>query len=205
MAAGILVLGGCAATPGASAPTSSATPSEAPLGAAFPAPPEHEVIGGGTVIEVDGSTQFCLGPVRESYPPQCDGIPLEGWQWDGLDGVESSGGVTWGSFGMTGTFDGTTFTLVGEPMPLALFDPMAWPDPTGGGTGETDAATLNALQDDLPTRFATDGTKYLSSTVQRGYLWVDVVWDDGTLQRAADAEFGEDVVVIRPALRVLEG
>jgi len=31
-----------------------------------------------------------------------------------------------------------------------------------------------------------------------------VVWDDGTWQDAADEEFGDDVVVIRSALRALE-
>lgn len=163
------------------------------------------MIGGGTVIETDGSVELCLGPVMESFPPQCAGIPVKGWSWDGLDGAESSGSVTWGAFAVTGTYDGEEFTVVAEPMSLALFDPMAWPDPTGGRTGATDDETLSGIQDELAGRLGDDGAHYLSSSIERGYLWVDVVWDDGTLQKAADAEFGEDVVVIRPALRVLEG
>ena len=200
-----LALGGCTGSPGSSAPTSSATPAPAPLGVASPAPPEHEVIGTGTVMEVAGEVQLCLGPIMESYPPQCNGIPLAGWSWDGLDGAESSGDTTWGSYAVTGTFDGTTFTLTGEPLLLALYDPMPWPDPTGGQTGSADEATLTTLQDELPARLGSDGSVYFGSTPDRGYLWVDVLWDDGTYQDAADAEFGEAVVIIRSALRVIEG
>lgn len=34
-----------------------------------------------------------------------------------------------------------------------------------------------------------------------GRLVVDVVWDDGTLQQAADDDYGSDVIVIRSAIR----
>ena len=77
---------------------------------------------------------------------------------------------------------------------------MPFPDPTNGEPGEGDEATLQDLQDDLPDRL---GDQYLSSWIDNGYLWIDVVWDDGTLQDAADAEFGADVVVVRSALRAL--
>jgi hypothetical protein len=49
------------------------------------------------------------------------------------------------------------------------------------------------------------GASYLSSSPQDGRLWVDVVWDDGTWQKAADDDYGADVVVIRSALRATAG
>jgi hypothetical protein len=44
----------------------------------------------------------------------------------------------------------------------------------------------------------------LSSYPEDGWLKVDVVWDDGTWQAAADADYGENVVLIRSAMHVLE-
>ncbi|MDQ2697611.1 MAG: hypothetical protein M3Y46_02355, partial [Actinomycetota bacterium] len=62
----------------------SGTPSQAPLGSVSPVPPEGEVRAVGTVLDAGGDPQLCLGAIAESYPPQCSGIPLEGWTWDGV-------------------------------------------------------------------------------------------------------------------------
>jgi hypothetical protein len=190
-AASLVLLSGCVTSTGAGGVA---------FAEAYPAPPEGEVVGQGTVMDVGGEVELCLGPVAESYPPQCDGILLEGWSWDGLDGGESSGDVTWGAYAVQGTYDGDSLTVTAPPIMLALYDPMPFPDPTNGEPGEGDEATLQDLQDDLPDRL---GDQYLSSWIDNGYLWIDVVWDDGTLQDAADAEFGADVVVVRSALRAL--
>jgi hypothetical protein len=53
--------------------------------------------------------QLCLATM-ESMPPQCNGLPLSGWTWNGLN-PESSLGTTWGSYVITGTFDGRVFKL----------------------------------------------------------------------------------------------
>jgi hypothetical protein len=156
----------------------------------------------GTVLDTGGDAELCLGPVAESYPPQCSGIPLEDWTWEGVDGAESSGDVTWGAYALQGTFDGESFTVTQPPVMLALYDPMAPEDPTGGEPGAGDEQTLARIQEELPDRL---GSSYLSSYPQDARLWVDVVWDDGTWQDAADREFGEDVVLIRSALRVSGG
>ncbi|MFH8249945.1 hypothetical protein ACH3VR_06225 [Microbacterium sp. B2969] len=185
----VIVLAACATGSGGSA---------VPFGAAEPALPSGEVVGQGTVLEADGEAQLCLGPVADSYPPQCSGIPLDGWSWDGVDGSESSNGVTWGAYVVQGTYDGSTLTVTAPPILLALYDPMPMPDPTGGEPGSGDEATLADAQDSLADRLGTD---YVSSSIDNGYLWVDVVWDDGSYQDAADREFGEKVVVVRSALR----
>lgn len=192
LALAALVLAACASPAG--------TAGGATLGTDWPAAPTGDVFTQGTVMETDGATELCLGAIAESYPPQCSGIPLVGWSWEGIGDVEASGGATWGAYALWGTYDGENFTVTRPPIMLALFDPypMMSDDPTGGRTGAGDTAELTAIQEELP---AILGAELLSSTVIDGWLWVDVVWDDGTWQRAADADYGADRVIIRSALR----
>ncbi len=189
------VLSACATVADAGSPGSDRT---AALGALAPALPEGEVIGQGTVMDRAGSAELCLGGVAESYPPQCSGVPLENWSWDAVDGEENSGDVTWGAYAVQGTYDGSAITVTQPPILLALYDPMQSEDPTGGRPGRGSEADLVAIQDTLPDRLGAD---YLVSGPRDGRLWISVVWDDGTWQDAADAEFGEDVVVVTSALR----
>lgn len=195
---GTLTLSGCTGTPGASAPTSTGAAS---LSEGTPSPPTGTVIGTGTVLEDAEGVRLCLGPVRESAPPQCEGLPLEGWSWEGLNDAVIGDEASWGTYAVRGTFDGETFRMTGEPVTLALYDPVAGTDPTGGGTGETTEARLLTVQHQVEDEWREHA---LSTTVERGYLWVDVIWDDGTLQSAADDAFGEDVVVVRSALQPVE-
>jgi len=195
VAVACLALSGCAS---AATPASSAD--DAPrLGEVSPGLPDGEVVGQGMVLGdgADGA-QLCLGAVAESAPPQCAGIPLAEWSWDGLDGFETTGGVKWGSYAVQGTYDGTTFTVTQPPIMLALYDPMIPADPTGGEPGAGSEDDLLAIQEELPERL---GEAYFGSYPQDGWLFVDVLWDDGTWQDAADGEFGADTVIIRSALR----
>jgi len=200
---GLLSLTACAVGPGSTPPTSRATDDSA-LATAAPAPPVGEVRATGTVMDAGGTIELCLGPVAESYPPQCSGVPVSGWSWEGVEGSESSGDMRWGAYAVTGAFDGETFTITGPPMLLALYDPLPAEDPTGGKPGSTPESELIAIQDRLPSLLGDDGAVYLSSFPEEGRLRVDVVWDDGTLQAAADEDFGENVVVIRSALFELD-
>jgi hypothetical protein len=159
------------------------------------------VVAQGTVMDVGGAVELCLGPIAESYPPQCSGIPVEGWSWDGIEGWETSGGVTWGAYAVQGIYDGSTFAVTGEPIMLALYDPIAPVDPTSGKPGTATEADVAEMQDALP---AVIGDNFLASYPENGWLWVDVVWDDGTLQDAADATYGEGSVVIRSAIRLFD-
>lgn len=81
--------------------------------------PEELLEGNGTVLDDGSGPELCLGGVAESYPPQCGGIPLAGWDWDAVDGEESASGTTWGDFHVVGTYDGETFTVTeaGAPAP----------------------------------------------------------------------------------------
>lgn len=164
---------------------------------AVPGLPDGDVLGQGTVIDVAGDVQLCLGGVMESFPPQCTGVPLVGWDWADVDGSETSGDVTWGVYAVQGTYDGDLLTVTQPPILLALFDPKAPDDPTNGEPGPADEATLTRVQTDVHDAL---GARALSSWPQEGRLWVQVVWDDGTVQDAADATFGDDVVLIQSSL-----
>ncbi|MET0735456.1 MAG: hypothetical protein ABWY55_07420 [Microbacterium sp.] len=167
-----------------------------------PNPPSGDVVVQGTVMDVGGDAELCLGAIAESYPPQCSGIPITNWSWEGVDGSENSGDVTWGAYAVQGTWDGAEFTVTEAPVMLALYDPMMTEDPTGGDAGAGTEAEIAAIQEELPDRL---GDSYLMSHPENGRLWVDVVWDDGAWQDAADAEFGDDVVIVRSAMRALDG
>ena len=192
--AALILLAGCATTtaPGSDGPGSSVDLD------AIPAP--GEVIGQGTVLQKDGEgAQLCLGAVAESYPPQCTGETLAGWDWDAVDGEESASGVTWGAYAVTGTWDGSVFTTNSAVM-LALYDPMPVVDPLTdpANAGDTAEGELLELQ-----RQITDDAPFdtLTSWTENGYLFVQVVYDDGTVQNWVDAAYGVERVAVRGALR----
>jgi hypothetical protein len=202
--AGALALAftGCASS---SAPAADAAGGDAPpaVPASNPAAP-GEVVAQGTVLQIEGDpARLCLGPVMESYPPQCSGPELPGWDWDAVDGTETASGVTWGTYAVQGTWDGTTFTVTEPPILLALYDPMPVDDPftdpaNAGGSTE---AELTELQESVGN---DEFVEPLSSWSENGYLFVQVIYDDGSLQRYFDERHGADVIQVRSALRDLE-
>lgn len=105
-----------------------------------------------TVLDDGSGPEMCLGAVAESYPPQCGGPALDGFDFGDV-GAESASGVTWGSYALVGTFDGTTFTVT-DSTPAALYDPMAEEPvdgleaacsaPGGSGGGKTSPEDMDA-------------------------------------------------------------
>jgi hypothetical protein len=92
-----------------------------------------------TVLESDEhGPQLCLGGVADSYPPQCGGPDLVGWDWAAVDGEESANGTTWGDFHVVGTYVGGTLTLTevpDAPQPPDRDEPdftSPCPEPEGG-------------------------------------------------------------------------
>jgi hypothetical protein len=163
-----------------------------------------EVIGQGTVLQKDGEeAQFCLGAVMESYPPQCSGPVIVGWEWPDDGMFESASGVTWGTYALTGTWNGVEFTPTQPPIPLALYDPLMHDpdpraDPANGGDNSDDL--LTRVQDELS---AWTEVTVLSSYPDNGYVWATVYYDDGTIQATLDEIYGPDVVIVQSALRDL--
>jgi len=164
-----------------------------------------EVVGQGTVLQVaPAAPQLCLGAVAESYPPQCDGPEIVGWDWDEVDGEESASGVTWGAYAVQGTWDGERFTVTQPPVLLALYDPMPIkvPELDPANAGSTSEAELVRIQEELAGERLFE---FLTSAPQNGYLFITVVYDNGDIQRYLDERYGADVVVIQSALRPVSG
>ncbi|WP_053203673.1 hypothetical protein [Jiangella muralis] len=150
----------------------SASPSDLPSSA----DPGQLYTGIFTVLESpEHGPQLC-SMVAESYPPQCGGPDIAGWNWDDAPDAESASGVTWGFYSVTGTWDGSTFTLTEPPLPGAATSPVvpddAAPDftspcePSAGGWAVTDPATatdaaLNAVN------------AYVDEQADGAGMWVD--------------------------------
>lgn len=177
-----LALAGCAAGPGA----------DAPAGA-------EELTATALVREEPGTTgpTMCVGIIDTSFPPQCGGAPLVGWDWDAVDDEESAAGVIWGEYDLVGTWDGSDFTVTRPPAAPTRAETAEgyapWPDPADQGTVDRALADYDARGMSVTGVYAMgDGA---------GRAMVSVFHDDGTMQAEADARYGEDVVVIDSALR----
>ena len=130
VAACAVVLAGCGTAqvdgePGAGATSDGATSTSTTPGGDL-------MTGQGLAIETpQAGVALCLGPVAESFPPQCQGIPLVGLDWAAVADRQTASGVTWGQVKVVGTYDGQTFTLT-EPPAVPTFS--IEPD---NGTGAT--------------------------------------------------------------------
>jgi hypothetical protein len=122
-----LLLGGCGTA--TSGPRANDVPAERPT--AVPAADGQVRTTYGAMVLDDGDgTRLCLGGVADSYPPQCSGVPLEGWSWEGLPAdFDNASGVRFGVYVVTGTFDGTTLTVTGVAGPDAADPVPDQPDP----------------------------------------------------------------------------
>jgi hypothetical protein len=81
-----------------------------------PVDPDRRYEATTTVLEAPGhGAQLCLGGVAESYPPQCGGPEVVGWNWDDVDDETSASGTTWGDYHVVGTWDGERLTLTAPP------------------------------------------------------------------------------------------
>ncbi|WP_435745509.1 hypothetical protein [Nocardioides sp. SYSU DS0663] len=206
LAAPLLVLSACAGDEPTTANDPAADPPADPP-ASQPAEPRPSTVPAAegqvrtrdlaTVMDTGkGPAELCLGPVAESYPPQCGGPELVGWDWSQTQGVfERQGKVRWGSFMVTGTWDGSRFT-VEDAVPAALYSPIVTePSPT-----PTPATTYTAEELQQVQREVQDLPGAQGAYVEGGQVVVDVTFDDGTIQAWADETYGEDVVLVRSQL-----
>jgi hypothetical protein len=172
LASGVLVvalLAGC----GAGEADPPAAGDETPAVTAPTIDPAQVLEGNGTVLDDGGGPELCLGGVADSYPPQCGGIPLAGWDWAAVEGEESAAGTTWGDFRVVGTYDGETFTVT-DAGPFVPGDDTGGrdfttpcPEPEGGWVAVDPArATDEAFGAGAETAAALPG--YVA-------LWVDYV------------------------------
>ena len=81
------------------------------------------------VLDDGDGAELCLGGVQESLPPHCSGPRLIGWDWADHDGYyEDRGGVRWGEFKVTGTFDGTDVAVTDAVSAIVWTGPRPTPD-----------------------------------------------------------------------------
>ncbi len=131
--AGALLLAGCAK--GNVPPTAPSAPPGTAVSPASGAPvpgtsEDRALVDAGyhgryrasaTVLEAPGKgPQLCLGVVTASLPPLCGGPTVIGWSWEAAPHATANG-VRWGSYVVTGRYDGTSFTLT-EPALLPSTD-----------------------------------------------------------------------------------
>ena len=146
-----------------------------------------------TVMDT-GRPELCLGPVAESYPPQCGGPPLDRWDWAAYEGdYDQQGDIRWGVFYVTGTWDGTTFTVSSaEPGDGAVPTDTELPPPPDEPLSTDE---LGRIADEVRTLGGAMGA-YSDDT----RVLVDVPYDDGSLQAWVDEEYGAGVVAVTPIL-----
>lgn len=195
-AASLLLVAACGNDTGDTAEDPGSTAPAMPT--AIPAA-DGPVVGLGLVLDT-GEPGFCLGPVAESYPPQCTGLAMTGWDWSEHRGdFDNAGGVKFGSFAVTGTFDGETLTYE-SAVSGALYDPMPWPDPTSAAAEDHTQAQLESIAQEL-----NELPGALSTMPGDNLVVVDVVHDDGSLQDWADSRFGDGLVFVRSMLAPAAG
>ncbi|MFI6480065.1 hypothetical protein ACIBH1_19175 [Nonomuraea sp. NPDC050663] len=105
-----------------------------------------------TVLESPAHGPQLCSFVAESYPPQCSGPDVVGWDWSKVR-HESANGTRWGSYRVVGTWDGSRLTLTepaGEARRPAVQEQRftsPCPAPEGGWRPSDPAkATQEALQ-----------------------------------------------------------
>jgi hypothetical protein len=148
-----------------------------------------------------GRPELCLGPIAESYPPQCGGPEITNWDWDkhGHGVFEQQGDIRWGTYLVSGHWDGTSFQ-VSEAIPGAVYDPAA-PEPTPTPTPAKDYtdSQLERIADELNHSLPGVQGAYGGEGTD-GHVLVDVIYDDGSLQAWADERYGAGVVLVSSAL-----
>lgn len=195
----VLAASGC----GSQSDTGADDPAPSPSATAVPVPTGPvRTAGLVTVIDEGEGPEVCLGPIAMSFPPQCSGPAVEGWDWatSGQGMHETQGSLRWGSFALAGTWDGTAFT-VEDAVPAALYDAVATPAPmpTPSGSGSP-APSAQASPDALAEQVRAAVPDATGVTVLDGRVHLDVVLDDGSLQEWADATYGAGSVVVTSAL-----
>lgn len=162
-----------------------------------------------TVLQgVERDAAELCGAVAESYPPQCGGLPVTGWDWGAVEHEEASG-VRWGSYLVTGTFDGKSFVLTEDPVPTSAIDMADYPhlqyqEPEIGDPAEDlNAAELQAIADEITAEFP----RYVYggwADEQNGVALIDALLVTPELEAYAAEHYPADTVAFSSMLKPLE-
>jgi hypothetical protein len=175
-----------------------------------PTPPDAVVYRGAlTVLQgVERDAAELCGAVAESYPPQCGGLPVTGWDWDAVEHEEAEG-VRWGSYLVTGTFDGKSFVLTEDPVPTADIDMADYPElqyqepEIGDPAEDLSTAELQAIADEIVAAFP----RYVYggwADDQNGVAIIDALLVTPELEAYAEEHYPVDTVVFSSMLKPVE-
>ncbi|MFC3689943.1 hypothetical protein [Aquipuribacter hungaricus] len=227
----VVALAGCGqALPDGGAAGSSGTGvapvTAAPAGAGSDLVPEGydgAFVTEGLVLDEPGvGPQLCVDVVLESNPPQCGGPDLVGWDWDAVPArsYETGSGVRFGTYRLTGTFDGDRLTLTRTAEVQGADGPGGVPGGDGGPAGDggpvpdgagavspdgRDADALRRLQVELERdqqlRGDVDGFLWAATDLDRAVVVVQVLVAEQAEQDELDAAYGPGAVDLRGLLR----
>ena len=170
-----------------------------------------EVVYEGALTVLQGierdAAELCA-VVAESYPPQCEGLPVTGWDWEAVDHEEASG-VRWGSYIVTGTFDGKSLVLTEDPVStedvdMADYPNLQYTEPDIGDPAEDlSVEELQAIADELVAAFPG----YVNggwADEQNGVALVDTLLVTPELEAYAAEHYPEDTVAFSAMLKPVE-
>lgn len=208
--AALLVLAGCGqgtGDAGADGDGSAADSSQS----AEPTVPSGEVVYRGALTVLQGverdAAELC-GAVAESYPPQCGGLPVSGWSWDAVEHDEASG-VRWGTYLVTGVFDGKAFVLTEDPVPTSEIDMADYPElqyeepEIGDPAEDLSIEALQAIADEITAEFP----RYVYggwADEQNGVAFIDTLLVTPELEAYAAEHYPADTVVFASMLKPVE-
>ncbi|MGH3485612.1 MAG: hypothetical protein ACRDPQ_20535 [Nocardioidaceae bacterium] len=150
----------------------------------------------------DHGPQLCSA-VAESYPPQCGGPDIEGWDWSVVD-HESARGTSWGAYDVTGTFDDGVFTLTeppAAPTPPDADDDFGCPEPCDPATDHT-PRELRQIADQIAADLPD--VQSVWSDPRAGTVGVTVWVAYESLWQQLAAEHGADVIDLDGVLQPID-
>ena len=176
--AGLLLVAGCSGSQVKPEPEITAEP---------PSKSEPQELRARAITVLDDGAdgpQMCY-MMLTSYPPQCGGPAVHGWDWSKVR-HEKASGVRWGEFDLVGTWANNEFTLTQDPMPPSELGAPDMVSPYAPQTRCSEAELLGkATRKDLKAAVAV-----AESISGYGDVWIDKNLDEAliTEQNANDPE-----------------
>ncbi|MEO6317387.1 MAG: hypothetical protein ABIP36_01255 [Acidimicrobiales bacterium] len=181
-----------------------------------------------TVLEEPGSpAHVCTGTFEQSAAPHCEGVPIDGWDWDAVEGEEQYGSTSWGDFEIDVVAAGGRLSLVDARALTAALGPAPapfpqepdfrspCPEPPGGWASTVDESklafenfsALGPLLDAMPDRSAVWSDPSSSEDPELKVTNVRVVANRAQHEAEISAVWGGPICVIeggRPKAELLE-
>ncbi|MCH7229815.1 hypothetical protein L0U85_02915 [Glycomyces sp. L485] len=180
--------------------------SEDPSGGAGRETTDEEVYQGiVTVIETPEHGPQLTGAVAQSYPPLGGGLDVAGWEWDAVE-HETAQGTSWGSYVLTGTFDGEAFRLAEDPVPsdeidMADYPHLEYTEPEmPEPSEELSAAELQGVIEELAEEFP-EVVSGGSVDEEHGVARVDTTLVTPELRSHAEARYPEGTYVFSELMK----